>query len=485
MNILYRSAFELASAIKSGELTSSEVLEFFLDRVDKVNPRLNIVVAEDRDRARKRATEADVAITKGEDWGPLHGVPITIKDAYATEGIVTVDGIPEYKDFIPEFNADGVQRYVDAGAIVFGKTNVPLNSSDIQSYNVIYGQTNNPWDVSRTCGGSSGGASAALAAGLTPLELGSDIGGSIRTPAHFNGIFGHKPSHGIVSQRGHLPVPESLSEGDLWVPGPLATSVDDLKQAMKLLIGPNEAMAVGWKVDLPPARAENPDQLRVATYFEDPNVVLDVESKALLESTAATLEKIGARVTRDVKPDFDTTENHEVYMRLLTAAMSAGIPPAERAKMEELANNAAPGTNDPEELNAQMATASHTDWIILNERRFRLASQWREFFQDYDVLLCPVAVVPAFSHDHSEPMGKRMIEINGEQRSYWDLLFWAGFSLVSYLPATVAPAGRTRANLPVGVQIVGPYLEDNTCLAVASMLEQHHQAFEAPPGFAD
>jgi amidase len=485
MNILYRSAFDLASAIKSGELTSSQVLEFFLDRVDKFNPSLNIVVAQDRDRARQRAAAADAAVSKGEDWGPLHGVPITIKDAYATEGIVTVDGIPEYKDFIPEFNADGVQRYVDAGAIVFGKTNVPLNSSDIQSYNVIYGQTNNPWDVSRTCGGSSGGASAALAAGLTPLELGSDIGGSIRTPAHFNGIFGHKPSHGIVSQRGHLPVPESLSEGDLWVPGPLATCVDDLKNAMDLLVGPYKQKAVGWKVDLPPARAESPDQLRVATYFEDPNVVLDAEARVLLESTAATLEKIGARVTRDVKPDFDTAENHEVYMRLLTAAMAAGIPPEEHAKMEELAKNAESGTNDPEVLNAQMALVTHSDWVVLNERRFRLADKWREFFQDYDVLLCPAAVVPAFPHDHSEPMGTRKIEINGEQHPYWDLIYWAGFSLVSYLPATVAPAGRTGANLPVGVQIVGPYLEDNTCLAVASMLEQHHQAFEAPPGFED
>lgn len=484
MNILYRSAFQLGAAIKSRELTSSQVLEFFLERVDRFNPSLNIVVAEDRDRARERAAAADGAAANGEDWGPLHGVPITIKDAYATEGIVTVDGIPEYKDFVPRFNADGVQRYVDAGAIVFGKTNVPYNSADVQSYNVIYGQTNNPWDVSRTCGGSSGGASAALAAGLTPLELGSDIGGSIRTPAHFNGIFGHKPSHGIVSQRGHLPVPESLSEGDLWVAGPLATCVDDLKQAMEILTGPSRDKAVGWKVDLPPARAETPDKLRVATYFDDPNVVLDVESKALLESTAATLERIGASVTRNVKPDFDTSENHDVYVRLLTAAMSAGIPEKERARMKQLANTAAPDSTDPEVLNAIMATVSHTDWILLNERRFRLADKWREFFQDYDVLLCPVAVVPAIAHDHSEPMHERMIEINGEQHSYWDLVFWAGFSLVSYLPATVAPAGRTSANLPVGVQVVAPYLEDNTSLAVASMLECHHQAFEAPPGFA-
>ena len=407
MDILYRSAFELAAAIKSGKITSAQVLEFFLDRVDKFNPALNCVVVQDRDRARLRAKAADTAVANGEDWGPLHGVPMTIKDAYATEGIVTTDGIPEYKGYVPKVNADGVQRYIDAGAIIFGKTNVPLNSADLQSYNVIYGQTNNPWDVSRTCGGSSGGAAAALAAGLTPLELGSDIGGSIRTPA----------------------------------------------------------------------------QLRVATYFEDANVELDAESKVLLEATATSLEKMGAQVSRNVKPDFDTADNHEVYLGLLIASMSVGMPEEQRKHMEELARSAPVGTNDPNDINAKRATASHSDYVILNERRMRITDQWREFFESYDVLLCPVAATPAFPHDHSEPMGERQLEINGQQRPYWDNVFWAGFSLVSFLPASVVPAGRTKANLPVGVQIVGPYLEDNTTLAVAKMLEQQHRAFEPPPGF--
>ena len=483
MDILYRSAFELAAAIKSGKITSAQVLEFFLDRVDKFNPALNCVVVQDRDRARLRAKAADTAVANGEDWGPLHGVPMTIKDAYATEGIVTTDGIPEYKGYVPKVNADGVQRYIDAGAIIFGKTNVPLNSADLQSYNVIYGQTNNPWDVSRTCGGSSGGAAAALAAGLTPLELGSDIGGSIRTPAHFNGVVGHKPSYGIVSQRGHLPAPESLSEGDLWVAGPLATCVDDLGSAMKLLVGPNKEKSTAWKIELPPSRVETPAQLRVATYFEDANVELDAESKVLLEATATSLEKMGAQVSRNVKPDFDTADNHEVYLGLLIASMSVGMPEEQRKHMEELARSAPVGTNDPNDINAKRATASHSDYVILNERRMRITDQWREFFESYDVLLCPVAATPAFPHDHSEPMGERQLEINGQQRPYWDNVFWAGFSLVSFLPASVVPAGRTKANLPVGVQIVGPYLEDNTTLAVAKMLEQQHRAFEPPPGF--
>jgi amidase len=480
MDILYRSAFELADAIKSGELRSSVVLEFFLARVDRFNQGLNVVVAEDRVRARERAIAADQAVADGEDWGPLHGVPMTIKDAYATEGIVTVDGFPEYKDFVPDFNADSVQRYIDAGAIIYGKTNVPINSGDLQSYNSVYGQSNNPWDVSRTCGGSSGGAAAALAAGLTPLELGSDIGGSIRTPAHFNGIFGHKPSYGIVSQYGHLPAPTSLTEGDLWVSGPLATNTRDLKQALALLVGPNRAKSVACRVDLPAARTEDPARLRVATWFDDPNVVTDTESLALLETTAATFERIGASVTRSVKPDFDTADNHDVYMRLLTASMSTGLTAAQRADYDAISHAA----DDPVEAMARSVNPNHADWVALNERRLQIADKWRVFFQDYDVLLCPTAVVPAFPHDHSEPMIERQLGINGAMHSYMGLVVWAGFSLVSYLPATVAPAGRTAANLPVGVQIVGPYLEDLTPLAAASMLEEHHQAFVPPPGYA-
>ena len=202
MDILYRSAFALARDIKAGTLSSRTVLEFFLDRIERINPKLNAIVALDIDRAKVRADAADRAAAKSKDWGPLHGVPLTIKDALCTEGLVTVGGIPDCKDHVPSVNAHAVQQYVNAGAIVFGKTNVPFMSADLQSFNDIYGTTNNPWNIDRTCGGSSGGAAAAVAAGLTPLEIGSDIGGSIRTASHFNGVFGHKSSYGIVSSTG-------------------------------------------------------------------------------------------------------------------------------------------------------------------------------------------------------------------------------------------------------------------------------------------
>ena len=279
-DILYRSAFALAADIKAQVLSSREVLEFFLDRVDRFNPELNAVIVLDLERARARADEADAAAQAGEDWGPLHGVPITIKDAFCTEGLVTVGGIPECRDHTPSANALAVQKYLDAGAIIFGKTNVPFMSADLQSYNEVYGTTNNPWNQERTCGGSSGGAAAAVAAGLTPLELGSDIGGSIRTPSHFNGVFGHKSSYGIVSSRGHLPPGEqTLSESDLSVVGPIGTCIDDLEQALQLLAAPAPEEAVAYRIELPAARTEQVSELRIAVWADDEFCPVDSEIK--------------------------------------------------------------------------------------------------------------------------------------------------------------------------------------------------------------
>jgi len=270
MNILYKSAFELARLIKAGELSSVRVVHFYLERIARFNSELNSVVALDEQAALVRAEEADKAAAAGEDWGPLHGVPLTIKDALATKGLVTVGGIPARAGQIPEMDAVAVSRYRAAGAIILGKTNVPFMSADLQSYNEVYGSTNNPWNFERTSGGSSGGAAASLAAGLTPLEVGSDIGGSIRIPAHFNGVFGHKPSYGIVSQQGHIPPGQSiLSESDLSVVGPLGICADDVAQALDLLLGPNPIEARAWRVDLPPARFNHISELRVAVWADD------------------------------------------------------------------------------------------------------------------------------------------------------------------------------------------------------------------------
>lgn len=485
MDILFTSAFKLADAIKAQTLSSREVLEFFLARVEQFNPALNAVVQLDTQRARDRADAADQAAQNGEDWGPLHGVPLTIKDALGTSGIVTVGGMPECANNIPKCNAFSVQRYIDAGAIVFGKTNVPYMSADLQSYNEVYGVTNNPWNLERTCGGSSGGAAAAIAAGLTPLELGSDIGGSIRTPSHFNGVYGHKPSYGIVSQRGHLPPGENvLSDTDLSVVGPLGTCPADLERALDILVAPSPEDAKAYQLTLPPARTTDPRKLRVAVWSDDTFCPVDADIKAAIEAAADSLEAAGAKVDRNARPKIDPEQNRQNYAFTLMAAMGAGMPDAVFEMMKEIAAAADPADVSLPTLQARGIASSHREWLHQVEKRQHIRAAWATFFSDYDVLLCPCANVPAFPHDHTPDMAARTLKVNGEERPYFDVLGWAGLTLNALLPVTAAPVGLSRDGLPIGVQVVADYLEDKTALAVAAMLEQHHRAFCPPPGYS-
>lgn len=485
MEILYRSAFELARDIKAGHLSSVQVLEFFLDRVERYDGELNAVVALDPERARERAVAADTAAARGEDWGPLHGVPLTIKDAFCTTGLVTVGGIPDCRANIPATNAAAVQRYIDAGAIVFGKTNVPFMTADLQTFNEVYGVSNNPWNPERTCGGSSGGAAAALAAGLTPLELGSDIGGSIRTPSHFNGVFGHKSSHGIVPLAGHLPPGEGfLSEPDLSVAGPLATCVDDLEHALDLLLGPNASDAPAWRVNLPPPSFRDVGGLRVAVWVDDPFCPVDSEVLRCINSVAGTLQHLGARVDLEARPELDPEANHRNYVQLLTSVMAATMPDSVHEMAAEVVAAADPEDHSAAVEQMRGIALSHSAWQRENEIRLQTRAAWSRFFEEFDVLLCPCVHVPAFPHDHTPDMLQRTLLVNGVERPYIDLLRWAGLTINAYLPATVVPAGLTLDGLPVGVQVVSRYLGDRTSLAVARLLERHHRAFTAPPGYA-
>jgi amidase len=484
MNLLHRSAFAIATDIKAKKITAREVLEFFLERVERYNGGLNAVVALDETRARARAGLADIAITKGEDWGPLHGVPMTIKDALLTEGLVTVGGIPECSNNIPTVNAVAVQRYIDAGAIVFGKTNVPFMSSDLQSFNDVYGVTNNPWNTQRTCGGSSGGSASALAAGLTPLELGSDIGGSIRTPCHFNGVFGHKPSFGIVSQRGLLPPGErTLSESDMSVIGPLGTCVDDLEQALDIVCGASGEDAAAWKLDLPQASFNGIEQLRVAVWSDDPFCPVDIEISQAINAAAASLASAGAHVDYAARPDFDPQLNETNYALLLMAEMGGGMPESVYDMAAEAV--AAANVDDMSQplLQLRGISLSHRSWLKQSEAREKIRAKWASFFENFDVLLCPCAMVSAFPHDHNPNMHARVLSVNGQERPYTDILSWAGLTLNAYLPATAVPVGISSEGLPIGMQVVAPFLADRSALAAARLLEQHHRRFEAPPGY--
>lgn len=485
MSLLYRSAFGIADDIKAQQVSAVEVLTFFLERIDTFNTDINAVVAMDTDTALARARAADDAAARGEDWGPLHGVPVTIKDAYCTAGLVTVGGIPERAEYIPARNAAAVQRYVDAGAIVFGKTNVPFMSADLQVFNDVYGVTNNPWRLDRTCGGSSGGAAAALAAGLTPLELGSDIGGSIRTPCHFNGVFGHKPTHGLISLQGHLPPGEHvLSEPDLTVAGPLATCVDDLEKALDVLTGPAPDVAPRQSFTLPDATFGDVGQLRVAVWSDDSFCPVEPVIAEHIEAAANCLEGLGASVNRSARPDIDPEANHHNYTQLMMSIIGADMPESVRRMAADRVAAADPDDMSEPLLQMRGIALSHRDWLRQNEIRTRTRRAWAAFFSHYDVLLCPCAHVPAFPHDHGEDMHSRLLQVDGAARPYTEILRWAGLTLNALLPATAVPLGTTRDGLPVGCQIAARHLGDRTSLAVARLLETHHRAFVPPPGYS-
>jgi len=483
MGFEFQSATTLVKAISRREIGSLELLELFLDRVNKLNSPINAVVALDVEGARRRAREADEALARGQVLGALHGLPMTIKDTYEVTGMPATAGAPELKNYKPRKNALAVQRLMDAGAVIFGKTNTPLMAMDFQSYNAVYGTTNNPWDLTRVPGGSSGGAAAALAAGLTSLELGSDIGGSIRNPAHFCGVYGHKPSYGLVPLQGHIPGPPgTLSMGDLGVAGPLAQSADDLALAMGLLAGPIPLESAAWRLDLPEPRRQSLRDYRVAAWLSEPMAPIDTEIAGLLENLVTSLSRAGVTVNREARPTFSFEDSLRVYLRLLNAAISSGLPPEQFANLTKRAKELPADDQSLSAITVRSMTMPHREWIAENEIRTRLRYGWAEFFKNFDVLLCPVVPVPAFAHDHT-PFDQRTLVINGEVRSYREMLFWVSHATGAYLPATVAPIGRTSSGLPVGVQIIGPYLDDFTTIDFARRLGEVTEGFVSPPGY--
>ena len=479
--MIFNSAHEILEKIKQREVSSLEVLESFLAQVEKVNPKINAIVALDAERAKEKAIEADNKISLKSKLGPLHGLPMTIKDAFEVEGIVSTGGNPAWKDNIPKRNAEAVQRLVDAGAIIFGKTNVPFLSSDLQSFNKIYGTTNNPWDLERTPGGSSGGSAAALAAGMTPLELGSDIGGSIRVPAHFCGLYGHKPSYNIISEVGHMPPPPGsiLTGNGLSVAGPLARSPEDLEIALDVLVSAQEQDSQAWKVKLPKARTKKTKELKIAVWPDEPYAEADDEITNLIKDTAEDLKHAGAKVeTVDLPISFE--EIDKIYSLLLNPLMLAGSP---KATFETLAKlNESLDPNDVSEL-AKVARGSvlkHADWVLVNAMRQNMRQKWREFFNKFDVILCPTCITSAFKHNHN-PVHERKLTINGKDDEYLRATLWAGPAVSAGLPSTNVPIGMSSNNLPVSMQITGPYLEDKTCLEVAKVVRNLRGGFKIPP----
>ncbi len=477
-NLAYLSALDLADAIRRRLVSSREALECLLRRVGTLDKMINSVVTVDAERARAEADEADRALARGEARGRLHGVPMTIKESLQPRGMRTTSGAPELASFVPQEDAWPVARVREAGAIIFGKTNLPIYAGDLQSYNEVFGTTNNPYDLTRTPGGSSGGSAAALACGFTPLELGSDIGGSIRLPSHMSGVVGHKPSYGIIPAHGQIPGPPgTLTLADLAVVGPMARTVEDLEVGLEILAGPNRWDQPAWRLELPPPRRKKLDDYRVAAWLDDPRCRVEPEVKALLEGAARKLADAGVALDSEARPGFSLEKSAGVFFALLQAALAGGTP---RDRIEAYA---ASTEDTPAAKTRRLLAMRHRDWLSHNERRLQMRRLWEEFFEDWDIMLLPVMPCAAIPHDHSEPQAARQAWVCGERRAYWDLVTWMAPAGACYLPATVVPVGRLSNGLPVGIQIVGPYLHDSTTLDVAKHLLAIVGGCPRPVGF--
>ena len=470
--MLNQTAKELARDIGKGKLSSVEVTDFFIDRIERHNPIINAVIAERFEEARKEARRADEMVKRGEPLGALHGLPMTIKDAYEVIGLTCEVGHLPFKGRVSDSDAVVVKRLREAGAIILGKTNTPLHCADLQTYNAIHGTTCNPHNVERTPGGSSGGAAAALVAGMTPLEFGSDIGGSIRTPSHFCGLFGHKPTFDIIPQRGHVPPAHgAMTTSALGVMGPLARSVDDLELAFDVTVGFDSKPGVGAELALPPSTVESVKNLRVGLWLGDDYCPVDAEMLAGIERAAQALASQGAQVD-EAKPDFSLAEHHETYLMHLSPIIGASFGPDEIALMERVARDLGPDDKSHNAIQARGTLLPHREWLLWNEIRAHMVAKWAAFFDDYDVLICPVTPTTAMLHDQDTPFGARKILVNGEARPYSDNIVWAGVATLCSLPSTAVPVARHSDGLPYGLQVIGREYGDRTTLAVAKMLEE-------------
>ena len=479
---------EAAGALAAGDLSSVELLDAQLDRIDIFNPSVNAVVAFDIDRAMQAARSADERRASGGDVGPLHGVPLTVKDTYETAGCVTTAGAPAFADHIPAVDADVVAGLRIDGAVIYGKTNVPLLAGDHQTYNEVYGLTRNPWDPDRTAGGSSGGAAVAVACGFSLGEVGSDIGGSIRVPAHFNGLFGLKPSWGVVSGRGHLP-----GAPDLAVMGPLGRSASDLGLLLdaSMRVG---SMALGGNEPVPGARLPSDpielDGLRVGLWLDDAVAPVDNATKAAIEEFARTLVAAGASVDEGARPSVSSAELHDIYSRLLSAVNGAGWPSKVRDKFAPIAAgiDGPLDAGDPATFSQRLARdglADHAAWMAANARRAKAQHAWAEVFERVDVVLMPVSQTQAFVHNTDVPYSERRVDVDRgpdheAQRAYHELLFWAGLATMPLLPSVAVPLAPVNG-LPLGAQLVGPRWSDRRLLDLADRIAKVTDLRFTPP----
>lgn len=478
---LLDSASNLRAALLRREFSARDLLSATLAAIQRLNPALNTVVQMDAAAAWRAATDSDSRLARGE-VRPLEGLPVTIKDCFEVAGLVTSVGAPALQNYIPREDASAVARLRRAGAIILGKTNVPLLTGDFQTYNSLYGTTNNPWNLGFSPGGSSGGAAAAIATGMSALEIGSDLAGSIRWPAHCCGIFGLKTTWNIIATYGHIPpLPDMRLERnpELLVVGQLARSAADLALGLDVLAGPRDPSIPGSP--LAPPRKASPKGLRVALWLDELLAPADATVADAVGKAALMLEKAGAVVEPTARPAFSFEEAWEVSAVLVHALIGLGLPEKIRERLANREHDFLTGDLSHRALQARGMRLDTQDFIGIEERRRRLQGEWARFFECFDVVLCPPAPTGAIRHNQTPDPHARVIEVNGRQRPYFDLMPWTCLATGAGLPAAVAPVLLAEDGLPRGVQIIAATHEDRTAIACAAMLEALGSGFKAPP----
>ncbi|MFE6164889.1 amidase family protein [Streptomyces sp. NPDC056486] len=450
-------------ALERREISSRELLDLHLARIDASH--VNAVVTRDDGAARAAARAADERRARNESSGTLDGLPLTIKDSFETAGLRTTSGAEDLADHVPARDADAVARLRHQGAVIMGKTNTPAYCQDLHTDNSLFGRTLNPHDPERTVGGSSGGPAAAVAAYLTPADLGSDLAGSLRLPAHYCGVYGLRPTHGLVPARGHIPRPPGwITSSDMVTPGPLARHPRDIDLLLDALTTPSPAENSPWNVKLPTARRPI-GRLRVAVWAEDESCPVDRNSADALAALELTLASAGVSVRRTVGP-VGFADSLRLFEQLLhattTAASDDDAGAAELAAARDLPEDDA----SPRAAFLRHRTQTHRSWLRANEERLRLRGTWHRFFADagHDVLITPAAPTAAI------PAGSRSLTVDGVERSFFDQTGWANLTSHVGLPSLVVPVGRNVDGLPLGVQLVGPAYSERTLLALAEYL---------------
>ena len=483
----FGTATELGTALRKREVSAVELAQDAIGRIERHDMKINAVCVRDFDRALKAARAADAARASG-DERPLLGIPLTVKESYNVVGLPTTWGMKEQRNFRPAEDALAISRVKDAGLVILGKTNVPLGLGDWQSYNEIYGTTNNPYDLTRTPGGSSGGSAAALAAGYGPLSLGSDLAGSLRVPAFHCGVFAHKPTFALVPSRGHLPppIPPLPLDRDMAVIGPLARGAADLALLLDVVAGPDPIEAgKAYRLALPPPRHSELKDFRVLVVDSDPVMPTNAVVRAAIDRLAGDLAKAGVRIERQspLLPDFAASSR--LFARMLMSFLAIAFQPEIYAGALATAPNLSPNDMSLQAERLRGIALSHRDWVMAESARGQLRAQWRALFNSFDAVICPVMPTPAYPHDHSPEQEKRRINIDGKEFAYPDQMAWPSIANLPGLPATAIPTGLSPEGLPIGVQIVGPWLEDRTTLKLAELIEREFGGFVPPPAFDD